>query len=183
MDAIVKNKGLVSSPTMERMRYISAKSEIVSQALEKINGVEYATVVLVTDLDRAQGEEPLKHNSASVFVKYRPMFPVNDHLLDIKLLVLNSFAELNLENISLVTFPTYQWEETSFMDVVGTDQNLIAKSTPASTYAIIILVLLIILLAAAVLCLTVLKERIQQLPLLNKFFGGADDGGTPTANN
>ena len=182
LDIILNNKGLVSSPTMERMRYIAVKSKMVSNALEKVNGIEYATVVLVSELDVPSDNDSLKHNSASVFIKYRPQFPINDHLLDIKLLVLNSFSELNLEDISLVAFPTYQWEETSFLEVIGTDKNLAIKSTPASTYTIVILVILLILLILAVLGLTLFKQQIQHISFLNKLTGGTDDDGTPTTS-
>ena len=168
MADIMKNKGLVTSPTMERMRYLSAKSLSVANSLEEINGIDTASVFLVTDLDVATNKASPKSNSASVFVKYRPRFAIADHLLDIKLLVLNSFADLALEDITLVTFPTYEWEQTSFIDVTGKDKFLDKSSLSVSADLAIALAIIVVLLILAVLALTVFKAQLERIPFLKK---------------
>lgn len=120
MGEIFEKKGLLSSPQEDRVRYIYALSQEISQTLTQIDGVLAARVHIVLPENDPLADS-LKPSSASVFIKYRPGSPVRDHIAQIKQLVLNGVEGLSLDRVSVVSLPGLAQEAASagFSDVLG----------------------------------------------------------------
>jgi type III secretion protein J len=105
MSEVFQKSGLVSSPTEERIRFISALSEELAETLTKIDGVIAARVHI-----SLPNNDPLSDRStpasAAVFIKYRAGYDVESSTPDIKNLVTKSVEGLTFENVELVMTPT-----------------------------------------------------------------------------
>ncbi len=101
---IFEKKGLISSPMEERVRFICAVQQGLSETLSQLDGVITARVhVVLPEVDGA-GEE-LVPSSASVFIKYSSDVNLQAFIPQIKLLVNNSIEGLNYGKISVALFP------------------------------------------------------------------------------
>ena len=101
---VFQKSGLVSSPTEERIRYMYALSQEISDTLMQIDGVMNARVhIVIPDND------PLATNmtpsSAAVFVRYRQGFDLESLTPQLKNLVTRSIEGLSYDNVSLVLVP------------------------------------------------------------------------------
>lgn len=116
MGEIFSKDGLLSSPLEERVRFIYALSERVSETLSHIDGVLTARVHLVIPENNpfADGVVP---SSASVFIKHHPDFPLDNLQSDIKLIVQKSIEGLEYERITVVIVPAHRTEGAA--DVVA----------------------------------------------------------------
>ena len=102
---VFKQEGLVSSPLTERVRFVYALSQELSQTISYIDGVLDARVhVVVPENDPLAPE--IKPASASVFVRHRADSPIEDSIPQIKHLVVNSIEGLTYEKVSVATFPS-----------------------------------------------------------------------------
>lgn len=102
---IFKKQGMISSPLVERAKYIYAISQEVAQTLSELDGVLVARVHLVlSEVDEMT--EKIQPASASVFIKYLPNTGIPSRVRDIKKFVQFSIPELAYEKISVFLFPT-----------------------------------------------------------------------------
>lgn len=101
---VFKKEGFTSSPLEERARLIFGLSQELSQTVSAIDGVVQARVhITMPETDPLTREVPA--SSASVFVKYRPGFRVENQTGPIKTLVANSVEGLTYDRVSVVMVP------------------------------------------------------------------------------
>lgn len=101
MGEIFQKSGLISSPTEERIRFISALSQEISSTLMQIDGVLSARVhVALPDNDPLS--DKTTPASAAVFIKYRPGYDIESATPDLKNLVTRSIEGLTFDNVELV---------------------------------------------------------------------------------
>ncbi len=104
MGNLFKKEGLISSPLEERIRFIYALSQSVSETLSQIDGVITARVNVVLP-ENDPFAEHIKPASASVFIKYRPETNLEDIKSEIKMIVEKSIEGLDYEKVSVVMLP------------------------------------------------------------------------------
>ena len=92
---VFKKSGMVSSPTEDRIRFMYALSQSLSETISQIDGVVTARVHIVLP-----EEKPLTETyfpaSAAVFVKVQPESRVSDLRSEIKQLVANSIEGMQV---------------------------------------------------------------------------------------
>jgi len=97
---LFQKTGLVSSPSEERIRFMYALSEDVSELLSNIDGVVTARVILVLPSNDPYSDTKYP-SSASVFLKCRPGFDTSTKIPQIKQLVMNSVEGLSYEKVAV----------------------------------------------------------------------------------
>ena len=102
--ALFPKEGLISSPLEERVRYIYALSQDVSQTLSQIEGVITARVHLVMP-EGKPFDKTVVPASASVFIKYREGTELAAFVPQIKMIVNNGIQGLTYDKISVALFP------------------------------------------------------------------------------
>lgn len=149
MGNLFKKEGLISSPLEERIRFIYALSQSVSETLSQIDGVITARVNVVLPKNDPFAEQ-IKPASASVFIKYRPETNLDGIKSEIKLIVEKSIEGLDYEKVSVVMLPARH--SSAGIQRVAWKQIGALKLAPQSLGAFwtIITGLLILLLAAIV---------------------------------
>lgn len=103
MGELFKKEGLVSSPSEERLRYIFAVSQELSNTLTQIDGVITARVHPVIPANDPLADR-VKPASASVFIKHHGQADVQQMAPAIRNLVSRSIEGLSPENVSLTFF-------------------------------------------------------------------------------
>lgn len=123
---VFQKSGLVSSPSEERIRFMYALSQSLSETISQIDGVLTARVHVVL-----QNNDPFSDlkspSSASVFIKYRRGSGVEGLASQIKRLIANSIEGLNYDKISLVYVPADVNQGTSFP--IKTTPPIVEKNT------------------------------------------------------
>ncbi len=123
LGTVFQQKGLVSSPLEERVRYSYGLSQSIAETLTQIDGVLTARVhvVLPEPKTTEQSAEPA---SAAVFLRYRDGAAIEDDVPQIKQLVQNSIEGLSYEKISVAMFaadepPARQQSGPPMADLLG----------------------------------------------------------------
>jgi type III secretion protein J len=102
---VFKKEGLVSSPLEERIRFIHALSQEVSDTISRIDGILSCKVHVVLPKNDPLAEK-LVPSSASVFIKHKVGADLDSQILKIKELVVNSIEGLDYKKVSLALFPS-----------------------------------------------------------------------------
>lgn len=104
MGEVFQKTGLVSSPTEERIRFVYALSQEISETMTKIDGVVSARVHIALPNNDPLSDK-VKPPSAAVFIKYRPGFAIESNVNDLKNLVCKSIEGLTADNVEMVLSP------------------------------------------------------------------------------
>ncbi len=104
MGEIFQKSGLVSSPTEERIRYMYALSQEISDTLTHIDGVINARVHIVIPNNDPLADK-IVPSSCAVYIKYRMGFDLESLAPQLKNLVMRSIMGLNYDNVTLVMLP------------------------------------------------------------------------------
>ncbi len=105
MGEIFRKQGLVSSPMQERILYLYALSQEISETLSHIDGVLTARVHVVIPENNPL-KDTLRPSSASVFIRHREDADLEAGIPAIKKLVVNSIEGLTYDNVTVVLFPS-----------------------------------------------------------------------------
>lgn len=104
MGDVFQKQGLVSTPAEERMRYIYALSQELSQTLSQIDGVVSARVHVVVPANDPLSEK-IRPSSAAVFIKHQPDVDLRLLVPTVKDMVAHSIEGLSHDQVSLSLFP------------------------------------------------------------------------------
>lgn len=103
MGDVFQKQGLVSTPSEERMRYIYAMSQELSQTLRKVDGVVAARVHVVIPANDPLSDK-IRPSSAAVFIKHRPDVDLRLLAPAVKQMVAHSIEGLSHDQVSLSLF-------------------------------------------------------------------------------
>ncbi len=101
---VFKKEGLISSPLEERVRFVYALSQELSQTISEIDGVLSARVHVVLPNNELAMENVVP-SSAAVFIRHQAGAPLDRLIPQIKMLVTNSIEGLTYDKVSVVLFP------------------------------------------------------------------------------
>lgn len=156
MGEVFQKQGLVSTPAEERMRYIYAISQELSQTLRSVDGVVAARVHVVIPANDPLSDR-IRPSSAAVFIKHRPDVDLRLLAPAVKDMVAHSIEGLTHDQVSLSLFETRRPAAANTAGEAAAGQGQILGLLSPSTAA----VLLGLLLVAAV-CLMVLPTLLRR---------------------
>lgn len=142
MGDVFQKQGLVSTPAEERMRYIYAISQELSQTLRTVDGVVAARVHVVIPANDPLSDK-IRPSSAAVFIKHRPDVDLRLLAPTVKDMVAHSIEGLSHDQVSLSLFEARK-PSVAAADESGKGQVLGVLPTQTA------MVVLALLLAAAV---------------------------------
>ena len=100
---VFKKTGMVSSPTEERIRFMDALAQDISRTISEIDGVISARVHIVLP-----NNDPFTKNvlpsSAAVAIRHRSDSDLEDHIPEIKNLVMNAIEGVDYDKITVTLF-------------------------------------------------------------------------------
>ena len=119
---VFEKSGLISSPSEERIRFIYALSQEVSETISRIDGVLTARVQIVLP-NNNPFKESVVPSSAAVFIKHRKDVDLTDQIMKIKELVIKSIEGLSFKNVTVALFSAekdpYEKPSSSFVTIYG----------------------------------------------------------------
>lgn len=101
---VFKKEGLISSPLEERVRFVYALSQELSQTISEIDGVLSARVHVVLPNNELAMENVVP-SSAAVFIRHQADMPLDRLIPQIKMLVTNSIQGLTYDKVSVILVP------------------------------------------------------------------------------
>jgi type III secretion protein J len=154
MGEVFQKQGLVSTPSEERMRYIYAVSQELSQTLRNVDGVVAARVHVVIPANDPLSEK-IRPSSAAVFIKHRPDVDLRLLAPAVKDMVAHSIEGLTHDQVSLSLFEARRSAATPAAHAATQPLVLGLLSTQTA-------MLLLGLLLAAAVCLMVLPGLLRR---------------------
>lgn len=121
MGDVFKKEGLVSSPTEDRIRFIYALSQKISEMINQIDGVLVARTNIVIPQNDPFTDK-FTPASASIFIKYKQGSDVQTMVPQIKRLVVNSVEGLDYEKVTVALFPSqsaFVQNEPNYVNIFG----------------------------------------------------------------
>lgn len=159
MADLFQKQGLVSTPAEERMRYIYAVSQELSNTLRSIDGVISARVHVVIPANDPLSDK-IRPSSAAVFIKHRPDTDLRLLGPAVKDLVAHSIEGLNADQVSLSLFEAPRLATTA-VDAEGANgaERRLILGVLSPQAAVALLVLLLAAAAALMVLPTLLRRR------------------------
>lgn len=139
---IFEKNSMISSPMEERVRFICAVQQGLSETLSQLDGVITARVHVVMPENDVSGEE-LVPSTASVFIKYSSDVNLQAFIPQIKLLINNSIEGLDYGKISVALFPaeTYSTDSINAAELASTDGGRSNKRMTVALAALAVVML------------------------------------------
>lgn len=100
---VFKKTGMVSSPTEERIRFMDALAQDLSRTISEIDGVISARVHIVLPNNDPFAKNVLP-SSAAVAIRHRSDCDLEDHIPEIKNLVMNAIEGVDYDKITVTLF-------------------------------------------------------------------------------
>ena len=100
---VFKKTGMVSSPTEERIRFMDALAQDLSRTISEIDGVISARVHIVLPNNDQFAKNALP-SSAAVAIRHRSDSDLEDHIPEIKNLVMNAIEGVDYDKITVTLF-------------------------------------------------------------------------------
>ena len=100
---VFKKTGMVSSPTEERIRFMDALAQDLSRTISEIDGVISARVHIVLPNNDPFAKNALP-SSAAVAIRHRSDCDLEDHIPEIKNLVMNAIEGVDYDKITVTLF-------------------------------------------------------------------------------
>ncbi|CAN7448840.1 type III secretion inner membrane ring lipoprotein SctJ [Variovorax sp. LjRoot290] len=155
MGEVFQKQGLVSTPSEERMRYIYAISQELSQTLRNVDGVVAARVHVVIPANDPLSEK-IRPSSAAVFIKHRPDVDLRLLAPAVKDMVAHSIEGLTHDQVSLSLFETRRMSNTAPAANAGVSPMVLGLF---STQTAMVLLALLLLAAICLMALPALLRR------------------------
>lgn len=155
MGDVFQKQGLVSTPAEERMRYIFAVSQELSQTLRTVDGVVSARVHVVIPANDPLSDK-IRPSSAAVFIKHRPDADLRLLAPAVKDMVAHSIEGLTHEQVSLSLFEARRPVATRGAMPANDGLSLLGGLPPQTA------IILVVLLLAATVCLFVLPGLLKR---------------------
>ncbi|CAN7148551.1 MULTISPECIES: type III secretion system inner membrane ring lipoprotein SctJ [unclassified Variovorax] len=155
MGEVFRKQGLVSTPSEERMRYIYAVSQELSQTLRNVDGVVAARVHVVIPANDPLSEK-IRPSSAAVFIKHRPDVDLRLLAPAVKDMVAHGIEGLTHDQVSLSLF------EARKLSVAPAADGAPARPAVLGLFSTQTAMVLLGLLAGAVLCLMALPGLLRR---------------------
>jgi len=157
MGDMFQKQGLVSTPAEERMRYIYAVSQELSQTLRSIDGVVSARVHVVIPSNDPMSDK-IRPSSAAVFIKHRPDVDLRLLAPAVKDLVAHSIEGLTADQVSLSLFeaPRTAPAAVAAAPPEGGERLVLGVLSPR---AVVVLMVLLMLAAVSMMALPALLAR------------------------
>jgi type III secretion protein J len=153
MGDVFQKQGLVSTPSEERMRYIHAMSQELSQTLRKVDGVVAARVHVVIPANDPLSDR-IRPSSAAVFIKHRPDVDLRLLAPAVKEMVAHSIEGLSHDQVSLSLFEARKPPTVARSAARGESIGALVPFSTAVTLGVLLL--------AAALCLAVLPGLLKR---------------------
>lgn len=156
---VFQKQGLVSTPAEERMRYIHAVSQELSQTLRTIDGVVAARVHVVVPANDPLADK-LRPSSAAVFIKHRPDTDLRLLGPAVKDMVAHSIEGLTHEQVSLSLFEAKRAAPPDLLPAAAAAANPAYGPAPLLSQRVVIVLTVLLVLAA--LCVAVLPMLLKR---------------------
>jgi type III secretion protein J len=143
---VFQKQGLVATPTEERMRYIFAISQELSETLRQIEGVVSARVHVVIPATDPLSDR-VKPSSAAVFIKHRPEADLRLLVPAVKDLVAHSIEGIQHDNVSLTLIEARPYAPAARSQAAQAAGNGFPVGRVATVAGIVILALITGILA------------------------------------
>jgi type III secretion protein J len=153
---VFQKQGLVSTPSEERMRYIFAVSQELSQTLRNLDGVMAARVHVVIPANDPLSDKT-RPSSAAVFIKHRPDTDMRLLVPAVKDMVAHSIEGLSHEQVSLTLVEARR--------VPLPTPAAIEPAKPGALFGVLsqqAMIVLMVLLLAGAAALTVLPSLLRK---------------------
>ena len=147
---VFKKTGMVSSPTEERIRFMDALAQDLSRTISEIDGVISARVHIVLPNNDPFAKNALP-SSAAVAIRHRSDCDLEDHIPEIKNLVMNAIEGVDYDKITVTLFKVIVAPKDSIMEQpnapkISDDMMRILVTANASLAVLLAVVLVLVIM-------------------------------------